>query len=289
MKEAREDSEVEVSSHDGGARGCAEGIPDYITCPECRLAGRDGGPVVQLIRRDLEVCKLQKDSEWLRKRRKCITSTDVASIIGQNPYSDRTDVLYKKLKLDSFQGNEATRWGEANEDAAIEELERRTGCLVSTFGLLKISESHSRKLGGLQLAGSPDGILACGRAIVEVKCPFRRKIQPGVIPKYYLPQIQTVMELLREYRVSRCFFVQYDPRPSPKIFDLTVKGFDPTFIPEWSEALRKFQNTWKDCESGKIEIPQRSVKRARWGGGRGSGGMRGADFTHHSGVFDFII
>ena len=161
MKEARrEDSDVEeVSSRDGGARGCAEGIPDYITCPECRLAGRDGGPVVQLIRRDLEVCKLQKDSEWLRKRSTCITSTDVASIIGQNPYSDRTDILYKKLKLDSFQGNEATRWGEANEDAAIEELERRTGCLVSTFGLLKISESHRL---GLRLAGGPDGILACG-------------------------------------------------------------------------------------------------------------------------------
>ena len=72
------------------------------------------------------------------------------------------------------------------------------------------------------------------------------------------------MELLREYRVSTCWFVQWDPRPSPKIFDLTVKGFDPTFIPEWSGA-RKFQNTWKDCESGEIGPPALR-QRARWGG-----------------------
>lgn len=284
-KAQKMNEEAQVSPHRGGGRDvCAESVPDYITCPECRLAGRDGGPIVQLIRRDLEVCKLQKDAEWLRKRSKCITSTDVASIIGQNPYADKTEVLYKKLKIDSFCGNEATRWGEANEDAAIEELERRTGCLVSTFGLLKIADSHARKLGGLQLAGSPDGILACGRAIVEVKCPFRRKIQPGVVPKYYIPQIQTVMELLREYNVCKCYFVQYDPRPSPKIFDLTVKGFDPTFIPEWAESLREFQNWWKDCESGNSQIPSRP-KRRRYGGGAAGGG---GDFVH-TGGFDFIL
>lgn len=268
-----------------GRRAQDDPIPAHITCPECRLAGRDGGPVVQLIRRDLEVCRIQKDDEWLKKRSKCITSTDVASIIGQNPYSDVTDVLHKKLKLDEFRGNEATRWGEANEDAAIEEIERRTGCLVSTFGLLEISEAHGQKLGGLRLAGSPDGILACGRAIVEVKCPFRRKIQPGVVPKYYMPQIQTVMEILRPYRVDRAWFVQYDPRPSPPIFDLTVKGFDPTFIPEVSDCLRRFQTLWKECENGTAQVPRRSEKRPRWGQ-RGAGG--GEDFSHKSGVFDFI-
>ena len=57
------------------------------------------------------------------------------------------------------------------------------------YGLLR-----SQVEGQSHLAGSPDGITCCGR-LIEVKCPASRKIIPGVIPKYYLPQIELLMHI----------------------------------------------------------------------------------------------
>ena len=149
-------------------------LPDYITCPECRKWGTGDSPIIKKIREECEICPDQKTQMWLENRGKCITTTDVASIINMNPYANRTDLLYKKMKVDMFNGNEATRWGEAHEDEAIQKFEMRTGHRVTTFGLLKITTEHGEKIKLPYLAGSPDGILNCGGGIVEVKCPFRK-------------------------------------------------------------------------------------------------------------------
>ena len=197
--------------------------------------------------------------------------------------------MYKKLKLDTFTGNEATAHGERYEDEAIELFEKRTGCLVSSFGLLKIGEAHGKKIGFSMLAGSPDGILACGRAAIEVKCPFRRKIKRGVVPKYYMPQVQTILEILRPYNVNQAYFIQYDPRPDPYIYDVTRIGLNPLFLAQNLEKIKQFYQRWQDVKSGRAAVPPKSAAGPKSWHSRSKKRIRAQNEFVHTGGFDFCV
>lgn len=104
----------------------------------------------------------QKSEEWLRARRRCVTASDVPSVLGENPYRQAPRVLLDKLGITpAFSGNEATRHGEQFEPEAIRLYEAQTGRRVLEFGLLP----HPLLDG---LAGSPDGITEDG-VLIEVK------------------------------------------------------------------------------------------------------------------------
>lgn len=104
----------------------------------------------------------QRSIAWLEARRRCVTASDAASVVGENPYRKAPKVLLDKLGITPrFQGNEATRHGEVYEHEAISLYEVRTGTRVKEFGLLP-----HRTLEGL--AGSPDGITEDG-ILIEIK------------------------------------------------------------------------------------------------------------------------
>ncbi len=108
---------------------------------------------------------VQKSDAWLEARRTCITASDVASVLGDNPYSDATSVLLSKLGITPrFNGNDATRHGEKYEPIAIQRYETLNTTTVHEFGLL-----HHPTISGL--AGSPDGITESG-ILIEVKVRF---------------------------------------------------------------------------------------------------------------------
>ena len=57
------------------------------------------------------------------------------------------------------------------------------------------------------LAGSPDGITDdC--ILLEVKCPYRRKIKMGFVPEYYYPQLYVNMEI---YDLEMAHYIEYCP------------------------------------------------------------------------------
>ena len=128
----------------------------------------------------------QKSEAWLNVRKKLLTASDFASVIGLNKYKSADDLLRDKLHGSTFKGNEATRHGEAHEDIALDKwcrlVNKRADYCGNNFGLIV---HHDQELNWL--AASPDGITHDGICL-EIKCPLRREITPEV-PLHYLPQV----------------------------------------------------------------------------------------------------
>jgi putative phage-type endonuclease len=171
----------------------------------------------------------QRSEEWFTARRERLTASDVATAIGMNPYSPRADLIWKKCGgKDTFKGNEATRYGQKWEDTAIKEYCKRYDDVAYEFGLIEHPFIPF-------LGGSPDGITAKG-VVLEVKCPLKREIIPGVVPSYYLPQVQVVMQCCN---LDVCHFIQYKPPPN-ELLDVTVVHKDDNWFRVYLPPMKFF-------------------------------------------------
>ena len=174
----------------------------------------------------------QRSQEWYQLRRERLTASDVATAIGMNPYSSRADLIYKKCGgKDDFKGNAATKHGEKWEDTAIRIYCEKYNDKAFDFGLLPHPTIPF-------LGGSPDGITAKG-TVLEVKCPLMREIIPGVVPSYYLPQVQIVMECTN---LDVAHFIQYKPAPN-EVFDVTVVPRDRNWFARYFPVMDFF---WRE-------------------------------------------
>jgi hypothetical protein len=106
-----------------------------------------------------------------------------------------------------FSGNEATRHGQKWEGAALEKTALVLKTHIFEVGLMKrdvgLGEAYKDRVGG-----SADGITSDNQ-VLEVKCPYFRKIKAGEFPAYYDLQPQFYMMLLE---VTHSKFVQYRPK-----------------------------------------------------------------------------
>lgn len=150
----------------------------------------------------------QRSEEWLSLRGTMLTASDLASAIGDNPYEKPSDLLLKKCGAVKWGGNAATAHGTLLEPIARDLYDLRYDQKSHEIGLVQ-HPVHK------WLGGSPDGVTESGR-LIEIKCPLTRKITPAV-PKYYLPQIQLLLEVLD---LEVCDFIQYRPGP-PEEFEVT--------------------------------------------------------------------
>lgn len=168
--------------------------------------------VAALIQKDYDA---QKSEQWLQLRNTMLTASDAATAIGWNPYEKPKDLIVKKCGHNKFTGNEATRWGERFEDEARDKYCDMTGEVSHEIGLAQ----HPKYP---WLGGSPDGICESGR-LLEIKCPLRREIKKGEVPRHYLPQIQLLMDILD---LEVCDFIQYKPAeltfPHPEEFEVVT-------------------------------------------------------------------
>ena len=201
----------------------------------------------------------QRSEAWLKLRGQMLTASDVASAIGSNKYQTPLDLILKKCGLgEPFLGNEATAHGTKLEPRAIEMFEERYNEKVHELGLIP-HKSYP------WLGGSPDG-LTDTNCLIEVKCPFRRKIIPGEVPLCYESQIQVCMEIMN---VESCFFIQYSPDfltwPSPEVFDVTIVPRDREWFNKYLPIMDDF---WKKVlyyreHIDEIPKPVEKVKRPR--------------------------
>ena len=170
----------------------------------------------------------QKSEEWLNKRKGALTSSDAATALGVNPYEKPIKLLFKKNNAgDPFTSNVATRHGERFETEAIKIYSKLMSKTNYEFGLISFNDlapiRHDPRLNNFLtehpelsfgfLAGSPDGIAVDNTGkerpiLLEVKCPHRRKIKYGVIPEYYVAQVQLNMFILD---LEIADFIEYTP------------------------------------------------------------------------------
>ena len=161
----------------------------------------------------------QRSPEWFNQRKDKLTSSDAATVLDMNPYSKPNELLYQKCGIERpFVSNAATLHGQRYEDTAIEIYCRITGKVNYNFGLLCYCDIHkdysdyNKELDFL--GGSPDGIAESidnpeiEPILIEVKCPYRRKIVDGLIPNCYIPQVQLNL-LICNLNVAD--FIEYSP------------------------------------------------------------------------------
>jgi putative phage-type endonuclease len=177
----------------------------------------------------------QHSQLWYTTRTKLLTCSDIASVVGLNPYTSRAQVFKRKTgQTKPFRGNAATRRGTRLEPEALAHYERVTGKQLwpEDVGLTLHPEYDV-------LGGSPDGITLDG-VLVEIKCPLTRAIKPGVVPGYYLPQVQVLLEI---FDLDVAHFVQYKPvsfANEEPYMDITVVHRDRNLFRAWLPSMLEF-------------------------------------------------
>lgn len=112
----------------------------------------------------------QRTPEWFAARRGRVTGSVAGAILGLDPNTSREAAL-RRLVRDwhgaepEFNGNIATRHGQAHEDGAIIDFMMETGLDVTPVGFLPYVG---------WLGASPDGLTSDG-GVLEVKVPFGKR------------------------------------------------------------------------------------------------------------------
>jgi putative phage-type endonuclease len=144
----------------------------------------------------------QRTPAWYDARKLVITASDFAQALGDGKFGSQDQFIKKKCGYEEEVFNASCpplKWGTMFEPVASEVYSMRNKMVLHEFGLLKHpSITH--------LAASPDGINDCG-IMVEIKCPFKRKIN-GEVPLQYLYQIQAQLDVcgLEECDYFECEF-----------------------------------------------------------------------------------
>jgi len=138
---------------------------------------------------------IQKSKQWYNIRRKMITASDVAAILGYNPYKSKLNVLEKKIN-NINNSNSAMDHGNKFEPLAIKEYEKIKNTKIIDIGLI-IHPQYK------WLGASPDGFDKKNNILLEIKCVYTRSVK--TIPYWYYIQTQIQMETCnKEY----CDFFQ---------------------------------------------------------------------------------
>ena len=150
----------------------------------------------------------QRTPEWYAARMQLITASDVAQALGCSKFGNRRQFFQKKCGLPEEQvpfnaSIPPLKWGVMYEAVAQSIYTAiNAGMGVYEFGLLRHQTVP-------HLGASPDGISEMG-VMLEIKCPWKRRIQEGSIPLQYYYQMQMQLEVcdLDECDFFECEFVE---------------------------------------------------------------------------------
>lgn len=192
---------------------------------------------------------LQHTPEWFEQRRHLLTASNVASFLGQNKYCSRKRFLQNvKEELESPGSNDqrqrvpACVWGTQHEAEAAVLYSLVTGnrCYPEDIGLV-VHPKHQ------MLGASPDRVLVDRPVLVEIKSPWRRKIEPEIIPSMYVAQVQAQMEVCD---MDECHFVQFFPATlcAPGTISVLLVRRDPQWWKRYGEQLNKFTDALANTE-----------------------------------------
>ena len=146
----------------------------------------------------------QRTKEWFDARENRLTASDLHDAIQDKKISDVIAKKKAKITKDNFNYNsvKALKWGTMFEPMASRIYSEVNGNVnIYEFGL--ICDTQNEHFGA-----SPDGINELG-IMIEIKCPYSRKIVDGYIPDKYLMQIQGQLAVcnLNECDYVECMFV----------------------------------------------------------------------------------
>jgi putative phage-type endonuclease len=155
----------------------------------------------------LEIPKVdQRTDLWYAMRKGIITASEFAQALGKAKFGTQKEFFKKKCGYEEEKSLSNTcpplKWGIMLESVACAIYARRTEQVIHEFGLLKHPTIDF-------FGASPDGITNNG-IMLEIKCPFQRKIT-GEVPLQYYYQIQGQLSVcdLNECDYLECGFTEY--------------------------------------------------------------------------------
>ena len=188
----------------------------------------------------------QRTPAWHAARKGKLTASNLGGLLGLCSWCSRQETYNRIMGVSVFQGNEATQWGNDNEQNAINDYMADSGYVVDPSGL-HIHPAH------MWIAGSPDGLVG-ETGMIEVKCPFYKKVCHNYIPLHYYIQMQALLVIIgREW----CDFISWTP-DAYKVYRITVdKNLFEFCLPYWGQVYSQMQN-------GVEKLPQfkKGVKEA---------------------------
>lgn len=148
----------------------------------------------------------QRTPEWYEVRKSIVTASDFAQALGEGKFGTQKQFYHKKCGYEEEKFNPSLpplKWGTMFEPVATTIYQQRFECQVHEFGLIK---HPTRSFFG----ASPDGITDYG-IMVEIKCPYKRKIT-GEVPGQYYYQVQGQLDVcdLQECDYLECEFSCYN-------------------------------------------------------------------------------
>lgn len=190
----------------------------------------------------------QRTEEWYYMRKKMLTSTDIASLLEENPYENVEDFYMRKFYEKDQESTESMKWGEYHEPLAKKFLQEYLMIQIHEVGLRKHKELSF-------LGASPDGYIIdkLGRTfLLEVKCPIKRNLQH--IPNYIKIQIQIQLEV---FEMEQCYLLQcnyeydkkdFEKKPLLKEFKIDILQRDRAWFQSIKPKLLQF---WEKLQKDK--------------------------------------
>lgn len=197
----------------------------------------------------------QRSDEWFNQRKNKLTSSDIATVLGINPYKKPYELFFEKCGIKKkYEGNEATLHGQKYEDEALDKYNLLMGKKTHTYGMISYNDLKEIRTETLEydlefLGGSPDGVAEDisnkeELILLEVKCPMRRPIKHGEVPVYYYPQVQFNM-LIMDFQ--KADFIEYVPKYSNKNMEMNIVRVQRNN--EWlNENIPILINFWLDVQ-----------------------------------------
>jgi putative phage-type endonuclease len=145
----------------------------------------------------------QRTTEWFEARKTRLTASDLYDAVKGGNVSIRLAKKKANIVVDNINYNAipALKWGTMFEPMATRcYSQRMNNIAIYDFGL--ICDTSNEHFGA-----SPDGINEIG-IMLEIKCPYSRKIEDGIIPDKYRMQIQGQLAVckLKECDYIECIF-----------------------------------------------------------------------------------
>jgi len=160
----------------------------------------------------------QRTQKWFDLRKMRLTASDLDEAISSN----NTNLIKKKAGhiIDNINYSviPPLKWGTMYESMAMRCYSQlNNDIIINEFGLILDKNIDC-------FAASPDGITEIGK-MIEIKCPYSRKIIDGVIPHKYLLQMQGQLAVccLNECDYIECDFKEFLNKEDYLSCDINLK------------------------------------------------------------------
>jgi putative phage-type endonuclease len=196
----------------------------------------------------------QRSNEWFEARKTRLTASDLYDAVKGGNISIKLAKKKANIITDNINYNAipALKWGTMFEPMATRCYSQKMNNInIHDFGLIcDVDNKH--------FGASPDGINELG-IMLEIKCPYSRKIIDGVIPEKYKMQIQGQLAVckLKECDYIECIFKSIESKE--EYLELGDTTINHGIIAEFYNSKGEYVYYYSDTNKTPIECIEEMI------------------------------